>query len=99
MPPLFKKRRDLRFDGVISSGSNGAVLSVPPGRGCIDAPLEPSEAWVLLGTTCDICVIDDNRSGEIVLRHRASLTVVLSDLLCDFAPTAAPQSTLMQAAE
>ena len=35
----------------------------------------------LLNSTFDICIVDDNRTGEIVLRHKASSTLILSDLL------------------
>ena len=35
----------------------------------------------LLNSVFDICIVDDNRTGEIVLRHKASATLVMSDLL------------------
>ena len=35
----------------------------------------------LLNSHFDVCVVDDNRTGEIVLRHRATATLILSDLL------------------
>ena len=35
----------------------------------------------LLNSHFDVCVVDDNRTGEIVLRHRSSATLILSDLL------------------
>ena len=35
----------------------------------------------LLNSHFDVCVVDDNRTGEIVLRHRSTATLILSDLL------------------
>ena len=35
----------------------------------------------LLETTFQTIIMDDNRSGEIVLLHRATKTLILSDLL------------------
>ena len=35
----------------------------------------------LLNSVFDTCIVDDNRTGEIVLRHKASATLIMSDLL------------------
>ena len=42
---------------------------------------EGQRAMELLESACDVAVVEDNRTGEIVLLHRASGTLVMSDLL------------------
>jgi hypothetical protein len=144
MPPLTRKRRDIRFDCVLGPGPGpaGAGPSVVGGSGggggggdggagegseggegggsgagaagaapataeeatpaaeeaapaaaaAVSAPTidregtEPvpqrvSEMWELLQDEFRVCVVDDDRSGEIVLLHKASGTLLLSDLL------------------
>ena len=39
------------------------------------------KAWTLLKSVFDICVVNDNRSGEIVLLHKSTQTLIISDLL------------------
>ena len=102
MPPLTKKRRDLRFDAEICatdagaavlrapSGRSAAAESAPPGPGG-EAPTssgtttgvapEVVAAWGLLCTVCDVSVVDDQRTGEVVLLHRPTKTLIVSDLL------------------
>jgi len=85
MPPLTRKRRDLRFDGVISSScSDEAVLSAPVvDREGSDPASDTRQAdmWQLLQSVFHICVLDDNRTGEITLFHKLSKTLIISDLL------------------
>jgi len=85
MPPLTRKRRDVRFHGVMSSGADGVLLGPPvldrEGAEASAADAKISSTWQLLKSVFDICVVDDNRSGELILRHVASKTLIMSDLL------------------
>jgi nicotinamidase-related amidase len=38
-------------------------------------------AWELLQSVFQVCIADDNRTGEIVMLHRQSKTLLMSDLL------------------
>jgi len=98
MPPLTRKRRDIRFAGVLSASAEanpGPNGSAGAGRGhsvVIMSPMPDREkdgvggeryAAMLqeLRSTFELAVLDDNRSGEVVLLHRASGTLILSDAL------------------
>eukprot|EP00927_Polykrikos_kofoidii_P037890 TRINITY_DN32096_c0_g1_i1.p1 TRINITY_DN32096_c0_g1~~TRINITY_DN32096_c0_g1_i1.p1 ORF type:complete len:598 (-),score=71.58 TRINITY_DN32096_c0_g1_i1:94-1887(-) len=85
MPPLTRKRRDLRFDGVISATPQGeAVLTAPicDQEGSeVGRNTRQTASWDLLCSVFQICIVDDNRSGEIVMQHAASKTLLISDLL------------------
>jgi len=87
MPPLTRKRRDIRFDGVLSPTSCGTGAHLGPpvldAEGCNGLSTGPksNEMRHLLQTTFDCLVVDDNRSGEVLLLHRATKTLLLSDLL------------------
>lgn len=84
MPPLTRKRRDLRWDGVISVDSTGSVVLAAPivdKEGYEGANETRQSVWRMLQSVCQVRIIDDNRTGEIVLLHRASKTLVMSDLL------------------
>ena len=39
------------------------------------------KTWEILESNFDIIVVDDNRSGEIVLLHKSTKTLIISDLL------------------
>ena len=120
MPPLTRKRRDIVFDGVLSSAGGGVgsdrdsnnpnpgeqmpegadeqedhdhhsfdvVLAAPvvdceKGGAGDDAGDAEKRALLMqeLHAVFRVAVLDDNRSGEVVLLHRASGTLILSDLL------------------
>jgi len=83
MPPLTRKRRDLRFDGVLSCGQGGeAMLGAPVcDKEGIEGTSKQTAIWELIRSVFDVCIVDDNRSGEIVLLHVPSKTLVMSDLL------------------
>ena len=87
MPPLTRKRRELRFDGVLSGGAEGAVLGAPVcDREGAEPALDSGRHWAEVTAVCDVLVLDDNRTGEIVLRHRPTSTLILSDLLYKSTP-------------
>jgi len=97
MPPLTRKRRDLRFAGVVSAAPKGAAAGnvvlaspVPDRERGADASGEGTALRALmleeLNRVFEIAVLDDNRSGEIVLLHRASGTLIISDLLYKSTP-------------
>ncbi len=96
MPPLTKKRRDLRFDAEVCAHGGQAVLRAPSyiggaavvaaaaaaavaARGAVAPAVQA--AWAQLLSVCDVSVLDDRRTGEVVLLHRPSRTLVVSDLL------------------
>ena len=83
MSPLTKKRRDLRFDGVLkkTDAGDGATLAAPSIGGSSVTAAERAAAWELLCKVFRISVMADNRTGEVVLLHRATKTLILSDLL------------------
>jgi len=87
MPPLTRKRRDLRFDGILSwdSKTNKSVLSAAildqEGSGPMSNDQNHQKTWEILESNFDIIVVDDNRSGEIVLLHKTTKTLIISDLL------------------
>jgi nicotinamidase-related amidase len=83
MPPLTRKRREIKFVGTLGAGKDGGVV-----LGAAEADAEngksseaATQALALLESVAEVAVIDDNRSGEVVLRHKASGTFVCSDLL------------------
>lgn len=91
MPPLIKKRRDLRFDAMFSSGGDKGPPAVL-GPAAIDGAasttnLEIGNISDLLQSVFDVCVVDDNRTGEVTMLHRPSKTLLLSDLLYKSDPT------------
>jgi len=103
MPPLTRKRRDIRFAGVLSASPeakqvlDGAAGAGPGRNVLLSSPTPDREkdlasgekyAAVLdeLSAAFEIAVLDDNRSGEIVLLHRASGTLILSDALYKSTP-------------
>lgn len=95
MPPLTRKRRDLRFDGVLgapiggSSDGNDVVLSAPvldKEGSVLEMNPHREAAWKLINSAFQVCIIDDNRSGEILLLHRSSKTLLISDLLYKSSP-------------
>ena len=83
----FRKRRDLRFDGILSwdSKTNKSVLSaaILDKEGCepMSGDQNHQKTLEILESTFDIIVVDDNRSGEIVLLHKSTKTLIISDLL------------------
>ena len=83
----FRKRRDLRFDGILSwdSKTNKSVLSAAildqEGSGPMSNDQNHQKTWEILESNFDIIVVDDNRSGEIVLLHKSTKTLIISDLL------------------
>lgn len=80
MPPLTRKRRDIRWRGVLRAGPESALW----GAAVADAEQQAQdvpEAWAQVLKTCSVLVMDDNRSGEVVLFHRPTRTLVISDLL------------------
>ena len=109
MPSLAKKRRDLRFDGILrasgrvcdgvaagdtttgNAGKNLAPILDPSPIPV--SPLHPpgvgheqlKALWDTLTSTdtsiFDVCILDDNRTGEVVLLHKPSQTLIMSDLL------------------
>ena len=100
MPPLTKKRRDLRFDAEICATDAGAAVLRAPSGGSAAAESGPAggeaptssgsttgvapgvmAAWELLCTVCDVSVVDDGRTGEVVMLHRPTKTLIVSDLL------------------
>jgi len=87
MPPLTRKRRDLRFDGVMFNDSNGEVQLGAPvcdrEGAATDSDGGDKRATMLnlLQTVFDICIVDDNRTGEIIFMHQKTNTLILSDLL------------------
>lgn len=89
MQPLTKTRRDLRFDGVLSVSSSGSInLS---SAGVVPTQLLPElkatalealpQISEILESTFKVCVVGDDRSGEIVLLHLKSKSLIISDLL------------------
>ena len=56
-----------------------AILDKEGSEPLLDEHLQ--KAWTLLQSTFDICVVNDNRSGEIVLLHKSTQTLIISDLL------------------
>ena len=93
MPPLVRKRRDLRFDGVLMPGKDGTIVlgaAVPDKEG--DEP--GSGHWrlamakeVFTSGVVEVSMVDDNRSGEVVVLHRPSKVLLISDLLYKSDPT------------
>jgi nicotinamidase-related amidase len=89
MPALTRKRRDLRFDGVVTARArpddgSGAGISGPGSHGGDvggTVSRRAADAWALLSAACDVLVMDDNRTGEVVLLHKKSQTLILSDVL------------------
>jgi len=83
MPPLTRKRRDLKFGGVLSPNSTpgGAAIYGPPVQDAEGAAAEINPAWEEIRQIFHPYVVDDNRTGEIVLLHRATKTLIMSDLL------------------
>ena len=86
MPALTRKRRDLRFDGVVMArASDGSAAIAAPtthdGGVGTDVSRQAADAWALLSGSCDVLVMDDHRTGEVVLLHKQSKTLILSDLL------------------
>ena len=83
----FRKRRDLRFDGILSwnSKTNKSLLSAAildkEGSEPMSGDQNHQKTWEILESTFDIIVVDDNRSGEIVLLHKSTKTLIISDLL------------------
>ena len=83
----FRKRRDLRFDGILSwdCKTNKSVLSAAildkEGSEPMSGDQNHQKTWEILESTFDIIVVDDNRSGEIVLLHKPTKTLIISDLL------------------
>ena len=45
------------------------------------AEAKAAAAWELLQSGFEVCVVDDSRTGEIVLLHKHSKTLMMSDLL------------------
>lgn len=91
MDALTKKRRDLRFDAKICSAENGkAVLNTPAIVGGSGVPLEydfVKSVWMELKSVCDVSIINDRRTGEVVMCHRPSKTLIVSDLLYKSSPS------------
>ena len=84
MPPLTKKRRDLTFGAEICASQDGrglAFLRAPSSTTTATIAANVVEAWETLTSICDVTVIDDRRTGEVVMRHRESNVLILSDLL------------------
>merc|ERR1712113_803620 len=71
MPPLTRKRRDLRFHGVIGSTNTGEAVMCSPiveseGSNSVHN-VEQAATWELLQRVFQVGIVDDNRSGEVVL--------------------------------
>ena len=87
MQPLTKKRRDLRFDAVVAATKTGkAEISVPTitgGRKGGELPTwdNVEHVWSELQEVCSVSVLDDRRTGEVILLHHPSKTLVVSDVL------------------
>ena len=87
MQPLTKKRRDLRFDAVVAATKTGkAEISVPTitgGRKGGELPTwdKVEHVWSELQEVCSVSVLDDRRTGEVILLHHPSKTLVVSDVL------------------
>jgi nicotinamidase-related amidase len=98
MTPLTKKRRDLRFDGVISATENGmaklekpSVIGGVEGADGVISTTQPTwemvcKSWDELREVCKVSVLDDRRTGEVVMLHVSSKTLIVSDLLYKSAP-------------
>jgi hypothetical protein len=82
MPPLTRKRREINFCGVIGNENGKATVGAAVADGEAQRhSAEGQRAMELLESACEVAVVEDNRTGEIVLLHRASGTLVMSDLL------------------
>merc|ERR1719353_1568431 len=96
MKPLSNKRRDLRFDGLLGmrsaggaihgggdGGGDGKMVCVPPRIGGATPKQLAAAAAVfkVIQSVCDVGLMADNRTGEVVLRHRPTKTLIVSDLL------------------
>ena len=82
----FRKRRDLRFDGILSCNpeTNEVILSAAIlDKEGSELVLDQNHQKILklLKSNFDICVVNDNRTGEIILLHKSTKTLIISDLL------------------
>lgn len=77
MPPLTVKRPDVRFDALLCVGEGVKLRSPIEGEADskrLDAIAESLSAF-------EVVVCDDQRSTEVVLCHKQSQTLLISDLL------------------
>ena len=81
-----RKRRDLRFDGILSCDPktnevilSAAILDKEGSEPVLN--LNHQKNWNLLQSIFDVGIVNDNRTGEIVLLHKNTKTLIISDLL------------------